>query len=329
MNRIKEYSKHIMLATGIVFLSVGCNSEGNDSLFDTAATATFTLGGNVTGLTGTLVLTNDGVDKSITANGAYTFDTAVNSGSTYNVTVKTQPSGQTTCTVSNGTGTASANVSNINVSCVTPCLNGEPGGTETYAWGTFTDQCDGTIQFAGTAGTFGGQTYTAQTLIFTKCTHGQTYNSTTNDCTGTGNEGNNYGATQVQFCDFNNNSCNGETDTGTLDDGGTSGAWTACDNLNFAGKTDWRVPTRNELKTLIHCNNKTMPNNGFNCGEDNFTNPVLSFLFPNTHNPFNIYWTSTSFTNTSGTYVRFDNGLSSGNNKNQNSHLRCVHPEPI
>ena len=70
----------------------------------------------MSGLSGTVVLTNGGADKSIAANGAYTFDSSVNSGSSYNVTVKTQPTGQA-CSISNGTGTASANVSNINVSC--------------------------------------------------------------------------------------------------------------------------------------------------------------------------------------------------------------------
>ncbi len=119
----------------------------------------FTLGGTVSGLSGTLVLTNGGVDKSITANGSYSFDLVISSGSSYNVTVKTQPT-NVTCTVSNATGTITANVTNINVGCNCP----GPDSPVIRNWGTFTDQCNGVVSLAVNAGTFGGQTYTAQTL---------------------------------------------------------------------------------------------------------------------------------------------------------------------
>src|SRR6478609_6853742 len=78
---------------------------------------TYTIGGSVTGLGGTVVLQNNGGGNlSVSANGAFTFPTAVNSGSAYAVTVLTQPAGQT-CTVANGSGTAGANVSNVAVTC--------------------------------------------------------------------------------------------------------------------------------------------------------------------------------------------------------------------
>lgn len=81
-------------------------------------TITFTLGGSVSGLTGTgLVLQNNGADnRSITANGQFTFASAVNSGSNYAVTVLTHPTGQV-CTVSNATGTALANTTTVLVGC--------------------------------------------------------------------------------------------------------------------------------------------------------------------------------------------------------------------
>jgi hypothetical protein len=79
---------------------------------------THTVGGTVTGLVGTLVLQNNGSDnKILIANGAYTFSTAIDYGSAYNVTVLTQPAGQT-CTVSNGAGTISSNVTNADINCV-------------------------------------------------------------------------------------------------------------------------------------------------------------------------------------------------------------------
>ena len=84
------------------------------------APATYTVGGSVSGLTGSgLVLRNNGTDNlAISASGSFTFATALAGGSSYSVTVYTQPSGQT-CTVSNGSGTiGSSNVTNVSVTCV-------------------------------------------------------------------------------------------------------------------------------------------------------------------------------------------------------------------
>jgi hypothetical protein len=78
-----------------------------------------TVGGTVSGLGGgkTLILRNNGGDDlTLTANGSFTFATALAVGAAYAVTVRTQPSGQN-CTVTNGTGTAGATVSNIAVAC--------------------------------------------------------------------------------------------------------------------------------------------------------------------------------------------------------------------
>jgi hypothetical protein len=85
--------------------------------------STLTIGGTVTGLTGTgLVLQDNGGDSlAITANGAFTFKTALASGSAYVVTVSTQPTGPTqVCTVTSGSGNATANVTSVQVSCQTP-----------------------------------------------------------------------------------------------------------------------------------------------------------------------------------------------------------------
>jgi hypothetical protein len=84
----------------------------------TCTTNTFSVGGNVTGLSGTVILKNNGGDAlSVNASGPFTFATKLASGSAYAVTVGTQPSGQT-CNVSSGSGTVtSANVTNVAVSC--------------------------------------------------------------------------------------------------------------------------------------------------------------------------------------------------------------------
>src|SRR5260370_37836402 len=82
----------------------------------------FTVGGTVTGLTGTgLVLQNNAGDNlAITANGTFTFKTAVASGQPYNVSVSAPPSTPSqTCTVASGAGTATANVTGVQVTCST------------------------------------------------------------------------------------------------------------------------------------------------------------------------------------------------------------------
>jgi hypothetical protein len=96
----------------------------------TCSTGTLSIGGNVVGLLGIgLVLQNNGADDlAIATSNPFTFKTAVAIGSAYDVTVHTQPtSPKQTCTVTNGSGTASANVGNIQVTCSTGTLS--VGGT--------------------------------------------------------------------------------------------------------------------------------------------------------------------------------------------------------
>lgn len=81
---------------------------------------TFTIGGAVSGLSGSgLQLRDNGSNNlSVNANGGFTFSTTVASGGAYKVTVFTQPSGPAqTCVVTNGSGIATANVTNVQVTC--------------------------------------------------------------------------------------------------------------------------------------------------------------------------------------------------------------------
>jgi hypothetical protein len=87
---------------------------------DTTGT-TYAISVTVTGLTNSgLVLQNSGGDDlAIGSNGSFSFATELDDGSSYAVTVATQPSGQS-CSVSNGSGTvAAADVSGITITCVT------------------------------------------------------------------------------------------------------------------------------------------------------------------------------------------------------------------
>jgi hypothetical protein len=98
------------------------------------STNTFSVGGTVSGLLGGgLVLSNNGGDNlPIGADGSFTFPTQLASGATFNVTVRTQPSGPTqACTVGNGSGTVGdGNVTSVVVSCSTSdfTVGGSVGG---------------------------------------------------------------------------------------------------------------------------------------------------------------------------------------------------------
>ena len=104
---------------GILFV-IGCAGGGTQN--SRSAPVTYTIGGTVSGLSGTgLVLQNNGSNNlSVSANGSFTFTTAIASGGAYMVTVLTQPSNPAqTCGVTNGSGTASANVTRIQINCTT------------------------------------------------------------------------------------------------------------------------------------------------------------------------------------------------------------------
>ena len=103
----------------------------------TAPLPTYTIGGTVSGLSGTgLVLQyNGGNNLSIRTNGTFTFATAITNGGSYNVTVLTQPTGPVqNCVVTNGSGTPSANVTTVQVTCTT--ITYTIGGTVTNLAGT-------------------------------------------------------------------------------------------------------------------------------------------------------------------------------------------------
>jgi len=97
----------------------------------------FTVGGSIGRLSGTVVLQNNGGDNlAISAQtfSAFTFGTRLVYGSSYSVTVSSQPSGQT-CTVSNGKGTITRNVTDIEVLC----------STDTYSVGGNVSGLSGTV----------------------------------------------------------------------------------------------------------------------------------------------------------------------------------------
>jgi hypothetical protein len=95
----------------VVFVMAACSGE-NEPL------PTYTIGGTVSGLDGTVVLLNNGTDQvSVSGVGGFTFATPIKRGQSYSVTIDTQPTNQR-CTVANATGIAAEDVTNVLVNCI-------------------------------------------------------------------------------------------------------------------------------------------------------------------------------------------------------------------
>jgi hypothetical protein len=195
---------------------VGCGGKGcNPSLSNVCTNSTpttspspsptpggvssgpFTIGGNVIGLTGTgLVLEdNGGDDLTISQNGAFTFKTPIAGGGGYKITIKTQPSNQPLpCSVSSGTGTATANVTNVQVTCGNTFTIGgsvsglqgsglvlqDNGGDNLSVGGT------GSVNFTFATPLAGGATYSV-TILKQPSNPGQTCSVSNGSGTATGN----------------------------------------------------------------------------------------------------------------------------------------------
>jgi N-acetylneuraminic acid mutarotase len=120
-----------------------------------------------------MVLQDNGGDSlPITANGTFTFKTAVPGA--YVVTVSTQPTGPAqTCSISNGTGTATVNVTNVLINCGTTGLT--IGGSVSGLIGTglviqnnggdnFSVTGQGNVPFTFSAPVSGGTAYNVTVL---------------------------------------------------------------------------------------------------------------------------------------------------------------------
>lgn len=99
----------------VILAACGGGSGGSSN----NAPAQYTIGGTVTGLSSfkSLTLQNNGTgDLAISADGTFSFANPVNTGSAYSVSVSSQPIGMQ-CVVSNASGNATANVTNIAIAC--------------------------------------------------------------------------------------------------------------------------------------------------------------------------------------------------------------------
>lgn len=109
-------------ATQTCVVANGSGMVGRTAVTTVAVTCTtheYSIGGTVTGLNGTLELRNGAEVLSLSSTGAFNFPARVPTGSTYAVTVQTQPIHQT-CIVNRGSGTMGSNaIADIEVACAT------------------------------------------------------------------------------------------------------------------------------------------------------------------------------------------------------------------
>ena len=148
-----------------VFSLAGCGGGGGGSSGG-GGTVSYTVGGTVSGLTGPVTLQNGSDHLTFSTTSNFTFAIAVSSGTSYNITVSTQPPGQT-CIVTGGSGTVSGNVSNVSLSC----------SNNTYTVGGSVSGLTGSVVLRNNGGdnlTVSGTSFSFATPV----AHGGTYNVT-------------------------------------------------------------------------------------------------------------------------------------------------------
>ena len=88
------------------------------------------------------------------------------------------------------------------------------------------------------------------------------------------------------------------------------GALSFCEDLDYAGYTDWRLPDVKELRSIVD-NSKVSP-------------AINTTFFPGTQSSY--YWTSTTYAGSTSYawHVTFFNGYVYDSNKSSSNYVRCV-----
>ena len=140
-------------------------------------------------------------------------------------------------------------------------------------------------------------------LLWLKCSLGQSL--TSEDCSGD--------AAAYKYCPTQDNTCNGGTTGGILDSGTLYDACNSLNSMSFGGKFNWRVPTNDELYTLVQTGLSWI---------------IDPHYFPNTAKKGMevVYWSSSSHESDAGLawIVIFNGGYVGGDYKNNDKYVRCV-----
>jgi hypothetical protein len=109
---------HMRASRAAVLLATALCACGSAGFSGGGGEPTYQIGGNLTGLDGSVVLQNNARNSlTLSSPGPFTFTQELKTGSPYNVTVSTPPAGQS-CVVNGGSGTvASADVTSVAVNC--------------------------------------------------------------------------------------------------------------------------------------------------------------------------------------------------------------------
>ena len=169
----------------------------------------------------------------------------------------------------------------------------------------YTDMEDGTIKrehFLETCDRSGNCTYSnAYPVIYIKkCLYGQVYRPAENDCKGTGNSGNFYGALKVQFCATDDTSCEDAKGYATS----ASPAYQVCDADTTAGR-EWTLPI---ISAEYHPDKVWNPNQSNSYPEEVFTENFLNLATDIPPGSSNSMWHYTQL-ESDGTEMYIDESL--------------------
>lgn len=145
---------------GVALTLADCGGSSNSSSSSTTTTD-YTVGGTITGLTmGSVVLANGSSTVTVSANATtWVFPTTFTAGSSYSVTVQTQPAQEQCAVTSNGSGKDTGDVGNVTVVCGFGQWNWKDGSNTVNASGVYGTQA---IAAAGNVpgGRFSGSSWT-------------------------------------------------------------------------------------------------------------------------------------------------------------------------
>jgi 6-phosphogluconolactonase (cycloisomerase 2 family) len=115
--RMKTILRFTIVFSAFVSL-ISCGGGGGGGGGGVPAT-TYTVGGQISGLSGSVTLQNNGENAlTLTSSGSFAFTAPLSQGANYAVTISSQPPGQT-CSIQNGSGTnIQANITDVIVTCL-------------------------------------------------------------------------------------------------------------------------------------------------------------------------------------------------------------------